>query len=188
MLWLTIVALSAPAHTGTASVAPLSPSAVAIPTSDTAMNRVVQRRAFRGRGCVRGGVAGRRAGGFRSGFAGRRMGGCGRGIGRRGIAGGYGRPGWHGGGVRRPIAGGGRRGIAGGFAPRGVVRRNGMVGGVYRPNGAWWRPGAAVAAGAAIGIVGAATAAAWAGAPPAPGYCWYDTDASRTKGFRDRCP
>ena len=42
--------------------------------------------------------------------------------------------------------------------------------------------------GAAIGFVAAATAAAWAGSPPAPGYCWYYTDPSRTQGFWDVCP
>jgi hypothetical protein len=57
-----------------------------------------------------------------------------------------------------------------------------------RPAHYWWRPGAAVAAGAAIGFVGAATAASWAGAAPGPGYCWYYTDPSRTQGFWDRCP
>ena len=41
---------------------------------------------------------------------------------------------------------------------------------------------------ARIGFVAAATAAAWAGAPPAPGYCWYYTDPSRTQGFWDVCP
>jgi hypothetical protein len=45
-----------------------------------------------------------------------------------------------------------------------------------------------IAAGAAIGFVAAATAAAWAGSPPAPGYCWYHTDPSRTQGFWDVCP
>jgi len=33
----------------------------------------------------------------------------------------------------------------------------------------------------------AATAAAWAGAAPAPGMCWYYTDPSRTQGFWDYC-
>jgi hypothetical protein len=41
---------------------------------------------------------------------------------------------------------------------------------------------------AAIGFVAAASAAAWAGAQPAPGYCWYYTDPSRTQGFWDVCP
>jgi len=37
------------------------------------------------------------------------------------------------------------------------------------------------------GVVTAATAAAWAGAAPAPGMCWYYTDPSRTQGFWDYC-
>jgi len=57
-----------------------------------------------------------------------------------------------------------------------------------RPPSYWWHPGMAVAAGAAIGFVSAAAAASWAGSPPAPGYCWYYTDAGRTKGFWDVCP
>jgi hypothetical protein len=48
--------------------------------------------------------------------------------------------------------------------------------------------GGAIAAGAAIGFVTAATVVAWAGAPPAPGYCWYYTDPGRTQGFWDVCP
>src|SRR3954468_13782254 len=51
-----------------------------------------------------------------------------------------------------------------------------------------WGPGGAIAAGAALGFVAAGTAAAWAGAAPAPGYCWYYTDPSRTQGFWDVCP
>lgn len=79
------------------------------------------------------------------------------------------RPGWHGAGTRwvRPVA---------------PVRR------WVRPAGYWWGPGAAITAGAAVGYVGAATAAAWAGAPPAPGYCWYYTDATKRTGFWDVCP
>jgi len=58
-----------------------------------------------------------------------------------------------------------------------------------RPSGYWWRPGAAVAAGAAIGFATAAAATAWATTPaPAPNYCWYYTNASRTSGFWDVCP
>jgi hypothetical protein len=57
-----------------------------------------------------------------------------------------------------------------------------------RPSRYWWRPGGAVAAGAALGFVTAATAVAWAGSPPAPGYCWYYTDASQQQGFWDACP
>jgi hypothetical protein len=85
--------------------------------------------------------------------------------------------------------------------PRGnVARRTTVVRpGVGRPgvtrSGAWvrpahyrWRPGGAIAAGAAIGFVAAATAATWAGAAPAPGYCWYYTDPSQRAGFWDVCP
>jgi hypothetical protein len=55
-------------------------------------------------------------------------------------------------------------------------------GGWVRPAHYHWRPSGA------IGIVTAATAAAWAGSPPAPGYCWHYTDSSRTQGFWDLCP
>jgi hypothetical protein len=84
-------------------------------------------------------------------------------------------------------------GPRGGAASRTVVRhgaavRPGVRGGAV----GWARPyrwprGGAIAAGAAIGFVTAATAAAWAGAPPAPGMCWYYTDPSRTQGFWDYC-
>ena len=60
--------------------------------------------------------------------------------------------------------------------------------GWVRPAHYTWRPGGAIAAGAAVGFVTAATATAWAGAPPAPGYCWYYTDSSRQQGFWDACP
>ncbi|MCK1282721.1 hypothetical protein IVB41_02070 [Bradyrhizobium sp. 44] len=56
-----------------------------------------------------------------------------------------------------------------------------------RPAHYRWPRGGAIAAGAAIGMVTAATAAAWAGAAPAPGMCWYYTDPSRTQGFWDYC-
>jgi hypothetical protein len=96
-----------------------------------------------------------------------------------------------GGAVRRTTVVGPR----GGVASRTVVRRGAVVRpGVVRP-GRWvrpahyyWRPGGAIAAGAALGFVAAASAAAWAGSPPAPGYCWYYTDPSRTQGFWDACP
>jgi hypothetical protein len=42
-----------------------------------------------------------------------------------------------------------------------------------RPARYRWAPGGAIAAGAAIGFVTAATAAAWAGPAPGPGLCWY---------------
>ena len=59
---------------------------------------------------------------------------------------------------------------------------------VGRPGWYRWPAGGAIAAGAALGFVTAATAAAWAGAPPQPGLCWYYTDQSRTQGFWDACP
>jgi hypothetical protein len=69
-----------------------------------------------------------------------------------------------------------RPGVRPGYGPR-YVRP------AYR-----WGPGGAIAAGAALGFVAAGTAVAWAGAAPAPGYCWYYTDPSRTQGFWDVCP
>jgi len=86
-------------------------------------------------------------------------------------------------------------GPRGGVASRTVVRRGAVVrpgyagGGVRwaRPGRYYWPRGGAIAAGAAIGFVTAATAAAWAGAAPAPGMCWYYTDPTRTQGFWDYC-
>jgi len=77
--------------------------------------------------------------------------------------------------------------------PRGnvAVRRTTVVtgGGRWaRPGWYRWPAGGAIAAGAAVGFVAAATAVAWAGAPPAGGMCWYYTDPSRTQGFWDYCP
>jgi hypothetical protein len=91
-----------------------------------------------------------------------------------------------GGSVRRTTVVGPR----GNAASRTVVRGGAVVrpGGWVRPAHYRWRPGGAIAAGAAIGFVAAGTAAAWAGAAPAPGYCWYYTDPSRTQGFWDVCP
>jgi hypothetical protein len=76
--------------------------------------------------------------------------------------------------------------------PRGnvAVRNRAVVagrGGWARPGWYRWPAGGAIAAGAAIGFVTAATAAAWAGAPPVAGMCWYYTDPSRTQGFWDYC-
>ncbi len=96
-----------------------------------------------------------------------------------------------GGAVRRTTVVGPR----GGAASRTVVRRGAVVrpgyagGGVRWTRPGWyrWPPGGAIAAGAAIGFVTAATAAAWAGSPPAPGYCWYYTDPSQRQGFWDVC-
>jgi hypothetical protein len=52
-----------------------------------------------------------------------------------------------------------------------------------RPSRYRWPIGGAIAAGAAIGFVTAATAAAWASAAPAPGMCWYYTDSPEPKAF-----
>jgi hypothetical protein len=132
----------------------------------------------------RGGVAfrgGRAFVGPRGGFAVRRGGAVvrpgwhGGGVQRAGIV----RPGWNGGGVRRPLPP---------PRPPRPGPRPGWVGPWARPAGYWWGPGAAVAAGAAIGFVGAASAVAWAGAPPAPNMCWYYTDPSKRQGFWDACP
>lgn len=101
------------------------------------------------------------------------------------------------GGVRRPPGAYGRPGAR----PGGVYGRPGGVygrpGGVYgRPGyyGAWrrpgygWAPGGAIAAGAAIGVLSAAAAAAYVSSrPPGPGLCWYYTDPSRRAGFWDAC-
>jgi len=94
-----------------------------------------------------------------------------------------------GGAARRTTAVGPRGGVASRtVVRRGAVARPGVRAGRWvRPANYYWRPGGAIAAGAAIGVVTAATAAAWAGAPPGPGYCWYYTDPSRTKGFWDVC-
>jgi hypothetical protein len=86
-------------------------------------------------------------------------------------------------------------GPRGGVASRTVVRRGAVVrpgfagGGVRwaRPGRYYWPRGGAIAAGAAIGFVTAATAAAWAGSAPVPGMCWYYTDPSRRQGFWDYC-
>ena len=78
--------------------------------------------------------------------------------------------------VRGPVA---RPGVRPGYAGGGVRWA--------RPAAYRWPRGGAIAAGAAIGVVTAATAAAWAGAAPAPGMCWYYTDPSRTQGFWDYC-
>jgi hypothetical protein len=103
-----------------------------------------------------------------------------------------------GGAVRRTTVVGPRGGVAsrttavrrGGAVVRPGVARAGVVrpGGWVRPARYTWRPGGAIAAGAAIGFVAATTAVAWAGSPPAPGYCWYYTDPSQTQGFWDVCP
>jgi hypothetical protein len=92
--------------------------------------------------------------------------------------------------VRGPYGGGavrGARGVAVGRPP--VAARPGYgYGGWARPAAYWWRPGGAIAAGAALGFVTAAAATAYVGRPPAPGSCWYYTNPQRTQGFWDVCP
>jgi hypothetical protein len=61
------------------------------------------------------------------------------------------------------------------------------IGGSWaRPGWYHWSPGGAIAAGAAIGFVTAATAI-WA-TPPRSGLCWYYTDPTQQDGFWDDCP
>jgi len=88
-----------------------------------------------------------------------------------GYRGGYG---YHGGGYR------------GGYGYRGGVYRGGY-GGWARPGWYRWGPGGAIAAGAAVGVLAAGAAAAYAGSAPAPGLCWYYTDPSYRNGFWDAC-
>lgn len=172
LLTAALIAFPAITLSHPAASLPLTPlEAAGTTTNDTLTDFSAQRRggvAVRRGAYVgpRGGVAVRRgavAVGPRGGVAVRRGGayvGPGGGVAvRRGGA--YVRPGYRG-----PVA----------------------VGGWARPANYWWRPGGAVAAGAALGFIGAATAAAWAGAAPAPGYCWYYTDPSRRAGFWDACP
>jgi hypothetical protein len=94
--------------------------------------------------------------------------------------------------------GGYRGGAYRGGAYRGGVYRGGYGyhgGGVYRGGyGGWarpgwyrWGPGGAIAAGAAVGVLAAGAAAAYAGSAPAPGLCWYYTDPSYRQGFWDAC-
>jgi hypothetical protein len=95
-----------------------------------------------------------------------------------------------GGAVRRTTVVGPRGNVASRTVVRGgAVVRPGYGGGRWaRPGWYRWPAGGAIAAGAALGFVTAATAVAWAGAAPAPGMCWYYTDPSRTQGFWDACP
>src|SRR5271169_1760426 len=98
---------------------------------------------------------------------------------------------YHGGGMH----GGGFHG-GGGYHAGGAWHGGGAGyhgGGVYHGGGyAWrnygWAPGGAIAAGAAIGFLGAAAVASWAPPPPQPGLCWYYTDPSQQNGFWDACP
>jgi hypothetical protein len=85
--------------------------------------------------------------------------------------------------------GGAYRGGAyrGGVYHGGVYRGGYRYGGWARPGGYWWPTGGAIAAGAAVGVLAAGAAAAYAGSAPAPGLCWYYTDPSYRNGFWDAC-
>lgn len=91
--------------------------------------------------------------------------------------------------ARGPYGGAAARGPAGNVAVRPGYRPPVPAGGWYRPSSYWWRPGAAVAAGAALGFITAAAATTYAASPsPGAGYCWYYTNSQRTQGFWDVCP
>ncbi|TBD05244.1 hypothetical protein ELH21_12945 [Rhizobium leguminosarum] len=82
----------------------------------------------------------------------------------------------------------GPRGCAAVGSTRPAVRppvRRGVV--VVAPR-RYWRPGTAIAAGAAIGFVAGAPAVSLAGTPPQSGQCWYYTSPAKTTGFWDVCP
>jgi len=58
-----------------------------------------------------------------------------------------------------------------------------------RPAGFWWQPGGAIAAGAALGVIAAADAAAFGGVAPGSNMCWHYTDYwNQGQGFWDTCP
>ena len=98
---------------------------------------------------------------------------------------------YHGGVYRGPHGGVYRGGTVyrhgGVYGRPGYGYHGGYWGGWRRPGGYWWPAGGAIAAGAAIGVIGAAAAASWAGPPPGPGLCWYYTDPSQRQGFWDAC-
>jgi hypothetical protein len=141
---------------------------------------------------VRGGRGG---GGVHRGGGGMHRGGAYGGMHRPGGAyGGMHRPGGAYGGMYRP--GGAYGGNVNRNINRNVNRNVNRAGYGYRGGAVWagrpgwyrWPAGGAIAAGAAIGFVTAAGAAAWAGSPPQAGLCWYYTDPSRRRGFWDACP
>lgn len=82
-----------------------------------------------------------------------------------------------------------REGTAAGASSRVRHVPYGPARGWSRPPSYWWKPGAAVAAGVALGYATAIAAEALARTrPPAPTYCWFYTNPERTKGFWDACP
>ncbi len=154
------------------------------PATHVSDDLITQVRGGRGGGGMHRGGGARHAGGIHRGGGARYAGGIHRGGGARYAGGAY--RGVHGNvncNVNRNVnrAGYGYRGGAG-YGYRGGAVWAGRPG-YYR-----WPAGGAIAAGAAIGFVSAASAAAWAGAPPQAGLCWYYTDSSRHQGFWDACP
>jgi hypothetical protein len=94
---------------------------------------------------------------------------------------------YHRGGTYHGYPGAYRGGVYRGGAYRGGVYRGGYYGGWARPGWYRWPAGGAIAAGAALGVLAAGAAVAYAGQPPAPGLCWYYTDPSYRAGFWDAC-
>jgi hypothetical protein len=94
---------------------------------------------------------------------------------------------YHRGGTYHGYPGAYRGGVYRGGAYHGGVYRGGYYGGWARPGWYRWPAGGAIAAGAAIGVLAAGAAVAYAGQPPAPGLCWYYTDPSYRAGFWDAC-
>lgn len=91
--------------------------------------------------------------------------------------------------ARRGVARCGARGCAAISTHRVPMARPAMRRGVVVVSPRrYWRPGGAIAAGAAIGFIAGAAAASVAGPPPQAGYCWFYTNTSRTTGFWDICP
>jgi len=85
-------------------------------------------------------------------------------------------------GVNSGIRPGMQTGIRPGFQP-------GFAGTGAIPGGYGWGPNSAIASGVARGVLPASKANPMvAGQQPAPGYCWYYTNRSRTRGFWDVCP
>lgn len=97
---------------------------------------------------------------------------------------------------RGPAPGAGRTGVevrkgAAAVGSGSRVRRIPLVParGWVRPPSYWWNPGAAVAAGVALGYATAIAAEALSeSTQPASNYCWFYTNPERTKGFWDVCP
>jgi hypothetical protein len=81
-------------------------------------------------------------------------------------------------GIRPGMQTGIRPGYQPGYAGTGAI-----------PGGYGWGPDSAIASGVARGVLPASkTNPMVAGQQPAPGYCWFYTNRSRTRGFWDVCP